>query len=294
MTLRCAFLARDHFPQVYQTFREAFADYQVDSSYVTERVLLNRAIKNGVDFDLSIGTFDDRRMVGFTIVGIDDWDNMRSAFDIVTGIIPACRGKGIATRMFDFAIPKLRARGVRRFLLEVLQTNEPAVKAYRRAGFSIRREFDCFELRLDNANLTGDLKVPLHIQAVGKEELGDFEEHLDWQPSWENSLASINRIPDEIVMYGGFLDDRCVGLIVYYPLLNWIMNLVVKIDYRRRGIATRLLAHLLDHLGADISVVKLINVDHSDRAMLRLLGKAGFELLVRQFEMECNLENPRF
>ncbi len=294
MTLRCAFLTRGHFHQIYKTFREAFADYQIDCSYVTERTLLNRAIKNGVDFDLSIGTFDDRRMVGFTIVGIDNWDNMRSAFDIVTGIIPAYRGKGIATRMFDFAIPELRAHGVMRFVLEVLQTNEPAVKVYRRAGFSIRREFDCFELRLDKARLTFDLKVPLRIQAVGKEELVDFEEHLDWQPSWENSLASINRIPDEIVIYGGFLDDQCVGLIVYYPVLNWIMSLVVKRDYRKRGIATRLLAHLLDHLGPDISIVKLINVDHSDRAMLKLLGKAGFELLVRQFEMEYNLEDPRF
>ena len=49
--------------QLFATFREAFADYAVDMSRMTERAWSARCIKNNVDFDLSPGVFDGERMV---------------------------------------------------------------------------------------------------------------------------------------------------------------------------------------------------------------------------------------
>jgi ribosomal protein S18 acetylase RimI-like enzyme len=289
MTHRFEFLSKDRFPQIYQTFREAFADYYVDMSQVTERILFSRAIKNGVEFGLCVGVFDGPKMVGATLVGVDQWKGELSAFDIATGIIPAYRGKGIAAEMFAFAAPGLERRGVKTFVLEVLQVNERAVKAYQRAGFRVAREFDCYTLEVGKARVRTDARIPLQIERIDRDALSMFVEHTDWQPSWENSFASIDRIPDEVVAYGAFTGGRCAGILVYYPLLNWVMSIVVKREHRGKGVARCLISHFLQNLDPDRALVRLNNVDRSDTAMSSLLQKTGFELIVSQYEMECDL-----
>jgi GNAT superfamily N-acetyltransferase len=156
----------------------------------------------------------------------------------------------------------------------------------------VTREFDCFQWRLDGARSQPDGRAPLEIRSVERDRLTGFDEHLDWPPSWENSFASVRRIPDEVVMYGAFDGERsagCIGLLVYYPLLNWITTLVVRRDHRRKGVATALLSHFVEHHRVNVPYVKLPNVDHSDTAMLNLLNKMNFEPTVRQFEMEFEL-----
>ena len=125
------------FTDVYHVFMEAFSDYIQDASHVTEYSFRNRAIKNGVDLDQSVGAFSNGELVGFTLVGLDQFEGSQCAFDAGTGIIKAQRGKGIAKEMFDFLAPKLARMGVERFILEVLKENAPAIRAYQKADFQI-------------------------------------------------------------------------------------------------------------------------------------------------------------
>lgn len=284
--MRFSFLEKNQFPLVHKTFLEAFSDYQVDMSYMTEEVMFKRAVKNAVNLESSVGVFDGDRMVGFTLIGIDNWQNTLSAFDIGTGIIKDYRGKGIAKQMFDFALPRLKKRSVKKFVLEVLQTNEPAIKAYRETGFCITRELDCFELEAKKANLQEKARLPIRIQEAGKNILPLFRDSLDWEPSWENSFSAIMRIPDEIIVYGALVEGECVGILAYCPFLNWIMILMVKRDFRRKGVATHLLDYFLEHLPHENTEVKLLNVNHADIKMRKFLDKTGFELYIQQYEME--------
>ena len=84
--LQFSFLNKSQFPLVHRTFLEAFSDYQMDMSYMTEEVMFKRAVKNALDFESSVGVFDDDRMVAFTLIGVDNWQNTLFAFDIGTGI----------------------------------------------------------------------------------------------------------------------------------------------------------------------------------------------------------------
>ncbi|MGD8413738.1 MAG: GNAT family N-acetyltransferase, partial [Candidatus Latescibacterota bacterium] len=143
MAYRYRFLTRDQFPQIHQAFLQAFADYYVETGGITEEVLYNRAVKNGVDFSVSVGAFDAERLVAMTLVGLDQWKGATAAFDIGTGVVPGHRGRGVAKEMFQFALPRLRERGATRFVLEVIQENQPAIKAYKAVGFEVTREFDC-------------------------------------------------------------------------------------------------------------------------------------------------------
>jgi ribosomal protein S18 acetylase RimI-like enzyme len=178
---------------------------------------------------------------------------------------------------------------VQRFLLEVLQVNEPAIKAYQRTGFEITREFDCYDLKPENVPPPSDPVGPIRIEPMDRGRLDEFEPHLDWQPSWENSLASIRRIPDQVAVYGAFAGDQCVGEIVYYPLIKWVLSLVVKGEFRRKGIATALIGHLVRNLEPGWPSVKLVNVLRTDRATSGCVAKSGFTVFTTQYEMSLSL-----
>jgi ribosomal protein S18 acetylase RimI-like enzyme len=289
MACQCSFLAENQFQQIAQTFDEAFADYYLKSTRKADEWLYDRAVKNAVEYDCSVGAFDGDRMVGFTLIGIDDWQGNPAAFDAGTGIVPDYRGRGLAQQMFDFAVPKLRERGVKKFLLEVLQVNEPAIKAYQKSGFKITRELDCLGLDRKSFRPDNTSSKALQIRSVPQAQVPTYCDFADWQPSWENSFAAVARIPDNVIINGAFLDDQPVGLLAYYPLLNWIMSLVVSKEYRRQGIATALLTHFIENFDSHHAQINLVNVDRSDHGMLSFLEKMGFKLYTSQYEMELDL-----
>lgn len=273
--------------QLLETWLEAFADYAVDMSGVTEKLIDCRCIKNNVDFDVSVGAFDDQRMVGFTLIGVDRWQGELAAFDAGTGIVPDFRGRGLAKGMFDYSLPLLESRGVSRFLLEVLQVNKPAIRAYTKAGFEVTRELACFKRDLGERITAAEQPAGIEVRESDRRQVAELSAEADWQPSWENSFAAVERSPDRLLVLGAFDGDRCVGAIVYSPLLNWVMTLLVRRTHRRRGVGTALVRRLVENLPEGLSEVKLLNVDRSDEGMPIFLERVGFEHWIDQFEMAC-------
>ena len=279
------FLSADRDGEIFETFKEAFKDYAIDISGYSRESFINRAIKNGIDFESSVGLFDGDRMVGYTLVGTDTWKGRFSAYDIGTGIAKPHRGKGLARGMFEHALPRLRDIGVETFVLEVLQENEPAIKAYEKAGFHVTREFDCFELKWGKIEgEAADTIVPLE-----KDDIDSFEEALDWNPSWEDSFASFKRIPDSLMIFGAVRDGSPRGLIVFYPALNWIMSIVVERAHRRSGVGTSLVRHLAAEIGGRTTGARLVNVQHDDTGMIAFLDGLGFTPFASQYEMELDI-----
>ncbi|MCP4725478.1 MAG: GNAT family N-acetyltransferase [bacterium] len=289
MPLEYRFLSEDMMPEIFRTFMEAFSDYALDMSYMTEQSMYNRFVKNGTDFESSVGVFNGTKMAGFTMIGIDNWKNSLSAFDVGTGIVKEYRGKGIARKMFDHAVPLLKEKGVNEFYLEVLQENEPAIKAYEKTGFRIVREFDCYKLVLGSPDLEIVQSPLIEITEFDKNEITHFNDFLDWEPSWENSLNAITRIRDEIYLFKAVYEGSDAGILAYYPGLNWIMTLVVGRQFRRKGIASSLLKHLLCNDIIKEPEVKLINVESTDLGMKQFLSNKSFEIYVKQYEMELTI-----
>jgi ribosomal protein S18 acetylase RimI-like enzyme len=180
--------------------------------------------------------------------------------------------------------------GVTRFVLEVLQDNLPAIKAYQKTGFTVTRELDSFELIFDNARLNLSPNPALEIHEMTRGELHRYEACLDWQPSWENTLASIARIQNEVLLLGAMWEGKPAGILVYYPMLNWILCLAVHKAYRGRYIASKLLEHLVKAIRDEVKNVKIVNVQHSDQGMVQFLAKVGFEFRFSQYEMHKYLD----
>jgi ribosomal protein S18 acetylase RimI-like enzyme len=274
--------------QIHRAFLEAFADYAMDASGTTEEGLLLRMRKNAVDYGLSPGLYDGDRLVGFTLIGIDTWGGRLSAYDAGTGIVPAFREQGWAKRMFEHALPPLRERGVERFVLEVLQQNESAIKAYRKSGFEIARALKCY---VGQASELRTLAAPpdIEIRPIARADLARIERSADWIPSFENRFSAVDAIPDSVQLAGALVDGVCVGATAHAPPLNWLLTVVVDRAHRRRGVGTALVARLAGTLPASVTRLPALNVDGTDTGTRAFFESLGFSHLVDQYEMVRDL-----
>ena len=65
--------------------------------------------------------------------------------------------------------------------------------------------------------------------------------------------------------------------------------MVIRKEFRRQGIAPALLSRFVEDYDREYAQINMVNVDHSDTAMLAFLKKMGFKLYTSQFEMELEL-----
>lgn len=278
------------FEELHKTFVDAFFDYAVDMSYMTTNVIQSRAIKNGYDPESSVGVFENENLVGFTLVGIDKHIEKPAAFDIMTGIIKDYRGQGIASQMFDFIKPTLKKKKIQQFFLEVLKENDAAIRAYQKTGFKITRSLECFILDTKNFKPTQESRIPLKYKKLNSADIDDFETFADWPPSWENSFNAIKRIPDETNIIGAEYSINKVGLIVYFPLVNWIMALQIDPKYRKMGVGSALIAELIDTIKGETEQIKFLDIQSEDEDLINFLKASGFELMTSQYEMKYELK----
>ena len=274
--------------QVYRTFMEAFADYAMDASGTQEEFLLLRMAKNSVDYEASPGAYDGNRLVGFTLIGIDELDGELTAFDAGTGIIPDFRGRGLAKAMFDHALPELETRGVKRFVLEVLQGNEPAIKAYQKSGFEIVRELKCFVAETASLRrLPRSAKIEVRLADAATFE--NLVPEADWTPSFENRFTAHLAIPNRVTFLGAYDGSECVGAIAYCRTLNWLLSLLVKQSHRRCGVGKSSLQHLATTMPEATTKLSALNVGGGDTGMQAFFEAVGFAHLIDQFEMSRDL-----
>ena len=284
------FLGGESWSGIHRAMQAAFADYALDMSYMTEDYLRCRSRKNGVDLALSPGLFADGELVGFTLVGVGPWKGGRlAAFDAGTGLVSAWRGKGYASALFDHTLPLLRGRGVETFVLDVLQENAPAIRAYEKSGFSIVRELDCYDLRPQAAITPLPLPGGVRLEDGTVADTDAFEAGAEWPLSWECSWAAQRRSGPDMVFRLARVAGEVVGLASFHTRLGWLMSLQVREDHRGRGIGTALVNSLLVDFGRVGGRIRADNIVREDQGTQRLLKRMGFSLLVSQYEMEYPL-----
>src|SRR5713226_9186716 len=108
-------------------FNDAFSDYDIPAKYTTE-YLTNLVTRRGYRADLAVGAFDGDRLVGFVFNCLDG----DAAYNSGTGVVISHRRRGIARQLMQRSIETLPAK---RYILEVIETNERAAALYRELGF---------------------------------------------------------------------------------------------------------------------------------------------------------------
>jgi len=239
-------------------FNDAFSDYDIPAKYTVE-YLTNLVKRRGYRPDLAVGEFDGDRLVGFVFNCLD----ADAAYNSGTGTAISHRRQGIARRLMQRSIETLPAK---RYILEVIESNERAAALYRELGFVETRRFQCW-------TFSGGQTI-LSVR-TGKIACPPLDESwFDQTPSWQNSLASVRRASEPYAILG----DDC-GFVVVFPSNGDVPLLAVRRDQRGKGIGRSLLTAAAQHAGKPL---RIMNVE--DR-FEPFLARIGAKKLVRQIEM---------
>src|SRR5262245_58088862 len=103
--MQYSFLENIDFDTLYSCFREAFSDYIV-AMRPSKDQFAEMMRRRGANIALSVGAFDQDRMVGFNLNGLDTYCGALTVYDIATGVMPVYRGRRIGPGLFQFSLPR--------------------------------------------------------------------------------------------------------------------------------------------------------------------------------------------
>ncbi|MDR2920731.1 MAG: GNAT family N-acetyltransferase [Tannerella sp.] len=267
--------------EVFEAFRKAFADYEMQLNKDEHLAMLKR---RGFDPALSFAAFDGDKIVSFTCNGIGDFYGIPTAYDTGTGTLKDYRGKGLATQVFEYSIPYLKETGIQEYLLEVLQHNTGAVSVYSKIGFEVTREFYYF--RPENNQIRNEMKVidfPYTIQPININEYDGIPTFWDFRPSWQNSIESVNRSLEGFACMGVFTEEKLIGYSVFEPASGDVTQIAVDKQYRRKGVGSLLFQKMLE--SNKYESIKVVNTDIRCDSITAFLKSKHIEPTGKQFEM---------
>ena len=274
-------LGKISFNTIFKAFNQAFAGYEVQLNSAQLQTMLKR---RGFNPELSFAAFDRDEIIAFTLNGTGDFNGIPTAYDTGTGTLKDYRGKGLATKIFEYSIPYLRKMNIEQYLLEVLQHNTKAVSVYKHLGFEVTREFNYFIQKneeINNEHRT--VNVPYSIKPTGIERFSSISDFWDFYPSWQNSFESIKRATDDFVNLGVFAEEKLIGYCIFEPASGDIMQIAVEKQNRRKGIATLLLKEVVKLNKND--TVKIVNTDILCSSITNFLKAKDIAVKGKQFEM---------
>lgn len=265
---------------VIEAFREAFSDYAVGFSREEIASMLTR---RGYYPELSFAAFENGKIAAFSLNGAGMLNGEKAVYDCATGTLPQFRAQGLAGEIFNHALPVLRRAGITRYILEVLKSNTTAISLYRRNGFEVTADYDCF--RADISDLSIPTKEPsrLTIRDILPDELRKMEHFCDFVPSWQNSMESIVRGWSSLIVKGAYLNGEAAGCCVFDPCSGDIARIATAPGHRRIGIASALLTAMARL--SQSSSMKVLNVDATTTTLPNFLRAVNFQQGLSQYAM---------
>ena len=276
------FLDDSYFSALYEAFIEAFSDY-VFPFALTEVQFRNHINLNAVDLGSTVGCVEGGRLIGFSLNGFGEWDGKQTLYDAGTGVIPAMRRRGVSDAIFEMMIPVFRKKGIEQCLLEVITTNHGAIRLYEKLGFHKVRELAL--LQCDGpVKVTAEQPRHVDIHPMNEPDWDHLSTFWDGKPSWQNSIAAIERSFPLKRILGAFINGEYVGYIIFSANFGRVAQLAVAQHRRNQGVGTALVQQMQAET-ADGYSLQVINIDKSLATAMDFFRNRGFYERLAQFEM---------
>ncbi|MFB6455149.1 GNAT family N-acetyltransferase [Chitinophaga sp. Hz27] len=274
-------LRKESTEKIADTFNLAFSDYIVPM-HLTPSMLEEKMTAENLQRNFSIGAFNGPELCAIILHGVDNLENPAILYNGGTGVIPAYRGQHLVKQMYETFIPIYRQQGIMQIILEVISTNIPAIKAYEGSGFRKNRLIHCYK---------GDVNITRSLPAINIERnpspdwllLAGF---MDMEPSWSNRPQCIKR-ESSTITWEARKDEKTVGYISINKHSRRIRNIAVDPAYRRQGIGSALLQHVVDALKSN--TITVLNIDDESPEISRFFEKSGMINYLSQYEMVADI-----
>jgi GNAT superfamily N-acetyltransferase len=272
-------------PAIVEVFNDAFSRYEVPV-HMTERQLERMIRARSIRLDRSFGLVEDGMLTAFALTGSRVIDGTMVAYNAGTGIRLARQRRGLGRELMRHTMDALGTAGYRRYLLEVLTSNRPAIGLYRNLGFKMLRTLHCYRASAAELAGAGSGTESPEGCAVRSDSVGAAPERhgglLSYRPSWQNSVDAILSISDECLLFTAENDRGTTAFVVLEPSSGTLMQLGYAEGYETSAAMVVVRAAA----GAEADQVKILNIDAEDRRTNGFLTRIGFQPIVSQFEME--------
>lgn len=268
---------------IHEAFLQAFSDYQVPMNMSLE-TFERKLRRNGFKSEVSAGAFEDGRLVGFVLNGVREWAGEKTIYDTGTGVVPEFRGDGIGNRLLNLVNELCVRNNINVYQLEVIQDNVGAVNLYKKQGFQVKRNLNCYRLSEKLVGVSTNTRWKLYQAEKMNKELWNLARNFwEYIPSWQNGENAVCAVEDSF----GYTLVELEGVLIGYGIVDKvtgdIAQLAVDCHYRRRGIGTAILQDLLSQ--TQKSSLTVINVDERDESLNAFLKQMGFQIYATQYEM---------
>ncbi|GAB3533484.1 GNAT family N-acetyltransferase [Pontibacter brevis] len=270
-------------PKLHETFLQSFADYLMPIQLNTEQFRA-KVKREGIVPSFCVAAYAGERMVGFILTGLGEWHGTPTAYNAGTGVLPQFRGYQLTKQLYTFMLPKLRESGVEQCLLEVIQENAPALRAYKSVGFNVTRSLELLRAQKSELLLKAEEPDAVTIASVSKPDWKTYGCFWDAAPSWQNTAEAIMKSPDEKIMLEARDNNQeVVGYIVFFPNAGSVAQFAVNKLSRGKGTGTALLREAVRL--TKTSSLMFVNIDSSATSLLTYLERRHFRNMLSQYEM---------
>ncbi|WP_434052291.1 MAG: GNAT family N-acetyltransferase [Roseibium sp.] len=273
-------------PQLCAAMNAAFSDYVVPLSLTADK-FTDFQKQRGFSADHSFVAMSGTEIAAFWFSSPPLSAYQNCAYTLSVGTLPAYRRKGLSRQLLDKVIERQKSDAGRGLQLEVITTNEKAVKAYEKSGFETRRTLRVCRISEKRPVSIPRARFPLETFSV--DQLPDDESaFFDTRPTPQNSRAALRALREQTRVLGLRLDGIVVGWGASYEDGS-VAQIAVRRDFRRRGIGRA----LLDGLSAATRTDQLtfVNVDTAAKGVNAFLDRIGVEDRIHQSEMKLMFQD---
>lgn len=265
--------------QLLTAMNDAFSDYPVPLQQDLpgfEAFLRQR----GVDLTSAVVATQGDEIAALWLTAIRG----QAAYLASSGTRPPFRKQGLARAMAARSFEVLKARGVCRFQLEVLQNNPAAIALYQGLGLQTQRDLNSYSLTAPSSSA----ETAFEIRFCPLSDISATAPTLwQWRPSWQNDSPALEAAGDNLQCLAAWDGDQLAGYLALYQDRASVAQLAVRPALRRRGLGRA----LLTAAGRRLQVAELlvINADASDAGFAAFMRACEARSLVQQFEMAMPL-----
>lgn len=267
---------------IVQVLNESFADYIIPLQLTVEQ-LENKIAAENIQLNLSVGVLDQEKLVGFMLHALNTVEGKLTAYNAATGVVPSHRGQGLVAKMYAWLFEQLKPLKVEQLVLEVIEGNHAAIRAYEKMGYHKARKLICFEGETD----VNQTNKPVEIKELTDFNWAVFSSFWDIQPSWQNAVSALENSKARCHILGAYSEGTLVGYLIFNPTSKRVLQLAVDANHRRQGIATQLIQTMQQI--TESKAIYVYNIDDASAAMAAFFNHLHLTSDLAQFEMKRTL-----
>lgn len=266
--------------KIHEAFTDAFSEYEIKLDMPLEK-LQEMMVTRDLNPDFSVGCFDGDLLVGFILTGYREINGLKVCYDGGTGVIKTYQRKGIGEMLLKELLLILHEKKIDRFVLEVLENNNPAIKLYEKHGFVKTRKLECFEIGkhelrpVPNRGFGITLTNPASL--IHNEDL-----YRLYPPTWQNELQSVLNVSENYTCISLSCTSKILGYGFIHKAKGDIPQIGILDEWKNWGLEAHLFAELAKHTVSEKLIV--LNVE-AENYLGETLRKLGFRNTVNQWEM---------